>query len=64
MTTYPLETIFRLSRVLEVTGLSRSTLYCYISQGTFPKPRKLGARAVGWFASEVFAWVAARQLTA
>ncbi|KAF1720164.1 helix-turn-helix transcriptional regulator [Pseudoxanthomonas wuyuanensis] len=64
MSSHSLETIFRLKRVREITGLSRSTLYLYISQGKFPKPRKLGARAVGWFASEVFAWVAARELAA
>ncbi|CAN7321323.1 MULTISPECIES: helix-turn-helix transcriptional regulator [unclassified Pseudoxanthomonas] len=60
----PPETIYRLARVLEATGLSRSTIYLYISKGLFPKPRKLGPRAVGWYASEVYAWIAERQFAA
>jgi prophage regulatory protein len=35
------------------TGLSRSTIYLRISQGTFPKPVSLGGRAVGWLEAEV-----------
>lgn len=34
---------------------TRSTIYLRISQGLFPKPVKLGARAVGWPAREVVA---------
>ncbi|WP_157806844.1 AlpA family phage regulatory protein, partial [Pseudomonas aeruginosa] len=29
--------IIRLKEVIDSTGLSRSTLYKYISEGTFPK---------------------------
>lgn len=39
------------------TGLSRSTIYLRISQGTFPKPVHLGGRAVGWIESEIEAWL-------
>jgi len=42
------------------TGLSRSTIYFRISQGTFPGPINLGGRAVGWLTSEVDAWIKAR----
>ncbi|MEQ6328891.1 AlpA family transcriptional regulator [Pseudomonas chengduensis] len=52
--------IFRLRDVLSATGLSRSTLYKYISEGTFPKPVSLGDRCVGWLDSEVFDWILAR----
>ena len=60
----PPETILRIRCVTRATGLSRSTIYLYISRGLFPKPRKLGPRAVGWYASEVFAWIADRCLAA
>ena len=40
--------ILRLPEVKKSTGLSRSTIYLRISQGTFPKPVCLGRRAVGW----------------
>jgi len=55
-----LQTIFRLPAVRSETGLSRSTLYLRISQGLWPKPVRLGARAVGWPAREVAAVNAAR----
>lgn len=42
------------------TGLARSTMYLYIQQGAFPKPVRLGRRAVGWLESEVSAWITER----
>jgi len=50
-----LQTILRLPSVKAQTGLSRSTIYLRISQGQLTKPVSLGARAVGWPASEVSA---------
>jgi len=55
-----LQTICRLPRVKSESGLSRSTIYLRISQGLFPSPVSLGARAVGWPSSEVTAINAAR----
>jgi prophage regulatory protein len=52
-----LHTILRLPAVKASTGLSRSTIYLRIAQGTFPKPVSLGARAVGWIEGEVQQWV-------
>lgn len=53
-------TIIRLKKVMEITGLARSTIYKYIEEGTFPKPVPLGGRAVGWIEQEVFDWVVSR----
>ena len=53
-------TILRRRDVERETGLSRSTIYLRISQRLWPKPVSLGARAVGWPASEVGALNAAR----
>jgi prophage regulatory protein len=52
--------ILRLPAVRLRTGLSRSTIYLRIAQGTFPAPVSLGARAVGWIESEVDEWLALR----
>jgi prophage regulatory protein len=52
--------ILRLPAVKTRTGLSRSTIYERISQGTFPKPLSLGARAVGWLESEIEEWLSHR----
>ena len=53
-------TILRLPQVLARTGLSRSTIYAKVAAGEFPEPISLGARAVGWLADEVEAWLVAR----
>ena len=50
-------TILRLPAVKARTGLSRSTIYLRVSQGTFPKPVNLGARAVGWVETEIQEWL-------
>jgi len=53
-------TILRLPAVKTSTGLSRSTIYLRIAQGTFPKPVGLGGRAVGWLEAEIQEWVQRR----
>lgn len=57
----PIERILRLRAVLDRTGLSRSTLYRKIQQGTFPRQLKLNPRCAGWRESEVRNWT--RDLT-
>jgi prophage regulatory protein len=52
--------ILRLPEVIEVTGLSRMTIYRREAQGEFPKRRRLGRNAVGWVAEEVDQWIQSR----
>ena len=52
--------ILRRKQVEQRTGLSRSTIYLRIQEGTFPRPINLGVRAVGWLENEIEAWLAAR----
>ncbi len=49
--------VLRLPRVQARTGLSRSTIYVRVANGSFPQPIRLGARAIGWLESEVDAWI-------
>ncbi len=49
--------ILRLPAVKARTGLSRSTIYLRISEGSFPKAISLGGRAVGWIEAEVNDWL-------
>jgi prophage regulatory protein len=53
-------TILRRKQVEAESGYSRSTIYLRISQGMWPRPVSLGARAVGWSAGEVTALNSAR----
>ena len=50
-------TILRLPAVKASIGLSRSTIYLRIAEGTFPKPVCLGGRAVGWLQCDVEEWL-------
>ena len=53
-------TILRLPAVRVRTGLSRSTIYQRMADGTFPIPVSLGVRAVGWLEEEVESWIRSR----
>ncbi len=54
------EIILRRDAVERMTGLSRSTIYDWIAKGAFPKPIKLGVRAVGWRERDIQFWLALR----
>ena len=49
--------ILRLPTVKAITGLSRSTIYLRMSEGSFPRQVNLGSRAVDWLASEIDHWI-------
>jgi len=51
------DSILRLPTVLQKTGLSRSTLYRKIGDGTFPRQIKISQRCAGWRSSAVSAWL-------
>jgi prophage regulatory protein len=53
-------TILRLPAVKQSTGLSRSTIYLRVAEGTFPRPVSLGGRSVGWVESEIQEWLQRR----
>ena len=50
--------IYRLPEVMDMTGLSRSSIYLRVSTDEFPKPVKIGRRAVGWPEDTIIAWQA------
>jgi prophage regulatory protein len=54
--------ILRLPAVKARTGLSRSSIYLRVADGSFPRPISLGARAVGWVESEIETWIARKIL--
>lgn len=56
-----MQTIIRLPAVKTQTGLSRSTIYAEMARKRFPKPIKLGERAVGWYEAEIAAWLEGRK---
>jgi prophage regulatory protein len=53
-------TVLRRRQVEAHTGLSRSTIYARVREGSFPAPISLGAKAVGWLQSDIEDWIAER----
>lgn len=49
--------IIRRKEVEERIGLACSTIYAMMGRGTFPRPLKLGHRAVGWLESDIQVWL-------
>jgi prophage regulatory protein len=49
--------ILRLNAVLDRTGLSRSTLYRKMQNGTFPQNVRISTRCAGWRESSVEEWM-------
>lgn len=54
------KSFIRLPEAMTRTGYSRSGLYKLISQGRFPKPVKIGTRAIAFIESEVDEWISQR----
>lgn len=50
--------IIRMKTVQARTGLSRSTIYRKMTEGTFPPQLKISANGAGWHESEINRWVA------
>ena len=50
--------MYRLPDVMNMTGLSRSSIYLRVSTDEFPKPVKIGRRAIGWPEESIIAWQA------
>lgn len=51
--------LISMREVKEMTGKSRSTIWRWIRDGKFPKPRQVGTRDIGWLESEIEEWVQA-----
>jgi prophage regulatory protein len=49
--------IMRRPEVLELTGLSETTLWRREREGTFPARRRIGPHAVGWLSTEILSWI-------
>ena len=61
MTDTKTDRILRVRAVCERIGLSRPTLWRMVKAGQFPQPFQLASpSSVGWLASEIDAWIAAR----
>ena len=49
--------LIKIKEVIEMTGLSRSSIYRFVKLGEFPKPINLSSRSVAWVRGSVEEWV-------
>ena len=49
--------VLRMKDVIKKTGLSRSAIYNFVASNSFPRPIKLGVKAMGWADSEIDDWI-------
>ena len=52
--------VLRRRDVEKKIGVSKATLHRWVRDGQFPRPIRLGVRAVAWRAEEIEAWLASR----
>ena len=52
--------ILRIQDVINVTGLSRTTVWRLERRGDFPRRLRLGQNSCGWVAQEIQDWIASR----
>ena len=55
---------WRLPKVLEETGLTRSSLYQMMADGEFPKSFNISERCVAWLSDDVERWKTERLIAA
>jgi prophage regulatory protein len=56
--------LLRLPEVKATTGLSKSSIYARIAEGTFPRQIPLGPRIVVWVDADIQNWINERVLAA
>lgn len=54
--------LLRRPEVEKLTGLSRSSIYALMDRGEFPRPRRIGQRAVAWDEATLERWLATREV--
>jgi prophage regulatory protein len=57
VTQTPAIQIYRTKDVLQITGLSRTTLWRWAKSGCFPAHIKLGNRNIGWVSTDIDEWI-------
>ena len=54
--------LVRLPEVTRFTGADKATIYNWMKDGKFPRPLRLGRRAVAWAYSDLKKWLESREL--
>lgn len=49
--------LYSIDDIVDITGLSRTTIYRMMDEGNFPKSIKIGKYTVRWKSSEIRSWI-------
>lgn len=58
----PKNRMLNIAEVQELIGVSRTTIWRWISEGHFPAPRALSSQVRRWWSSEVHDWIAGKPI--
>jgi prophage regulatory protein len=59
-----LDRLLPMPTVMDITSLSKATIYRKVDKGTFPAPLKIAKSRVAWRQSDIAAWIAAQGYSA
>lgn len=54
-------TLWKRKKVEDLIGVTTTTLYRMMSKGAFPRPVRIGLRAVRWREEDILAWLNSRE---
>jgi prophage regulatory protein len=54
----PIERLLRIASVMDVTSLSKASIYRKVADHSFPAPLKIGKSRVAWKQSAISEWMA------
>lgn len=57
-----LDPLMRLPEVMAICRRMKSTIYADMALGRFPRPVRIGIRAVAWRRSDIKAWLKSRPI--
>lgn len=52
--------LYRITQLVKKLVISKSTIWLWVKEGSFPKPIRLGKKSVAWLASDVENWIQER----
>ena len=52
--------LLRIREVIDLTGLSRMSIYRFEKRGEFPRRRQVGRNSVRWVDEDILVWISSR----
>ena len=56
-TSYTEQHVIRIQELMQITGVSRSSIWRWVKSGDLPPPIALGPNCIGWLSAEIYKWL-------